>query len=342
MHFSSHRHFLFPSDGIFPPRVPVTLHVTAHLVSLVGRVPVEAAVRTLRVVEQDGTFDRCSHLLQAGKRPSMKELVLDGIVDALGHRVVLRVATLGHAWRNVIQSQLLYVLRAGVLGAAVGVVDERVGKAFGQCGHGSPQCLYAVFSLKRRGHAAAQDTFAVGIHDERQEAETVAQTGPLVLYRHIGYVTDPYLVGACRDHVLHEVRIGRQVVPRVGRSGSPEALHHIKPALMQDASENVSTHAVLLAETGLVHAPELVGSDSRVLSPDLTHELDNELLYRKLAEQEAVVALVKGLPCHTGQRTKLTHRVPGLPFVQPSDCPVTAFFRISMPNISSATSTIVS
>lgn len=74
----------------------------------------------------------------------------------------------------------------------------------------------------------------------------------------------------------------------------------------------------------------------------LTHELDDKLLYRKLAEQEAVVALVKGLPCHTGQRTKLTHRVPGLPFVQPSDCPVTAFFRISMPNNSSATSTIVS
>ncbi len=190
--------------------MPVPFHLATHLVSLVGRVPVEAAVRTLRVVEQDGTFDRCSHLLQAGKRPSMKELVLDGIVDALGRRVVLRVATLGHAWRNVNQSQLLYVLRAGVLGAAVGVVDE------------------------------------------------------------------------------------------------------------------------------------LVGSDSRVLSPDLTHELDDKLLYRKLAEQEAVVALVKGLPCHTGQRTKLTHRVPGLPFVQPSDCPVTAFFRISMPNISSATSTIVS
>ena len=174
----------------------MTLHVAAHLVSLVGRVPVEAAVRTLRVVEQNGPFNRFDHLLQAGKCPSMKEFVLDRVVDAFGHSVVLRVATLGHAWRNVVQSQLLYVLRAGVLGAAVGVVDERVGKAFGQRGNGSPQCFYTVFSLKCRGNATAQDSFAVGIHDERQEAEAVAQTGCLVLYRHIGYVADPYLVGA--------------------------------------------------------------------------------------------------------------------------------------------------
>ena len=114
----------------------MTLHVTAHPVGLVGRVPVEAAVWTLRVVEQDSPFNRRDHLLQAGKRPSVKEFVLDGIVDALGHRVVLRVTVLGHAWRNVIQPQLLYVFRAGVLGTAVGVVDEGVGKAFGQRGYG--------------------------------------------------------------------------------------------------------------------------------------------------------------------------------------------------------------
>ena len=319
----------------------MTLHVTAHLVSLVGRVPVEAAVRALRVVEQDSPFNRRDHLLQAGKRPSVKEFVLDGIVDALGHRVVLRVTVLGHAWRNVVQPQLPYVLRAGVLGAAVGVVDERVGKAFGQRGHGSLQSFYTVSSLKRRGHATAQNPFAIGVHNERQEAETVAQTGRLVLYRHIGYVTDPYLVGACRDHVLHEVRIGRQVVSRVGRAGGPEALHNVEPTLMQDAPEHVPAHTVILAETGLVHAPELVGTDSRVLLPDLAHELNHKLLYRKPAEQEVVVALVKGLSCNTGQRTELFYWISLFP-VQPFDRPVSAFFRISMSNISSATSIIVS
>ena len=110
---------------------------------------------------------------------------------------------------------------------------------------------------------------------------------------------------------------------------------------MQNTSEHVSTHAVLLAETGLVHAPELVGTDSRVLFPDLTNELDNELLYRKPAEQEVVIALVKGLSCNTGQRTELFYWI--LLFsVQPFDRPVSAFFRISMSNISSATSIIVS
>ena len=319
----------------------MTLYVTAHPVRLVGRVPVKAAVWTLRVVEQDCTFNCFSHLLQAGKRPSMKEFVLDRIVDALGHRVVLRVATLGHAWRNAIRPQLLYVFRAGVLGTAVGVVDERVGKAFRQRGHGSLQSFYTVSSLKRRGHATAQDTLAVGIHDERQEAEAVAQTGRLVLYRHIGYVTDPYLVGARRDHVLHEVRVGRQVVPRVGRASSPEALHHIKSTLMEDATEHVASYTVLLAETVLVHAPELVGTDSRVFFPDLTNELNHKLLYRKPAEQEVVVALVKGLSCNTGQRTELFYWISLFP-VQPFDRPVSAFFRISMSNISSATSIIVS
>ena len=124
------------SDGIFTPRAPMPLHISAHLVRLIGRVPVEAAVRTLRVVEQDSTFNRFGHLLQAGKRQSVKEFVLDSIVDAFGHCIVFRVAALGHAWRNVVQPQLFYVLRAGVLGTAVGVVDEGVGKAFGQRGHG--------------------------------------------------------------------------------------------------------------------------------------------------------------------------------------------------------------
>ena len=341
MCFSSYRCFLFSSDGIFTPRAPMPLHISPHLVRLIGRVPVNAAVRTFRIIEPNGLFDRFDYLLQAGKRLSVKEFVLDSIVDAFGHCIVFRVAALGHAWRNVVQSQLFYVLRAGVLGTAVGVVDEGVGKAFGQRGYGFLQSFYAVFSFKRRSHTTAQDPFAVGIHDKCQEAEAVAKSGRLVFYRHIGYVTDPYLVGTYSDHVLHKVRIGRQGMPRVGRAWGTKSLHNVQSALVKDTAEHVASHTVLFTETGLVHAPEFVGTDSRVLLPDLAHELDNKPLHRESAEQKVVIALVKGLSCDTGQRAELFHWIP-LFSAQPFDCPVSAFFRISMPNISSATSIIVS
>ena len=220
------------------------LHISPHLVRLIGRVPVNAAVRTFRVIEPNGLFDRFDYLLQASKRLSVKEFVLDSIVDAFGHCIVFRVAALGHAWRNVVQSQMFYVLRAGVLGTAVGVVDEGVGKAFGQRGYGFLQSYYAVFSFKRRSHTTAQDAFAVGIHDKCQEAEAVAKSGRLVFYRHIGYVTDPYLVGTYREGsrssqgsdrsagyaesrscVGHEVAAQRSARAREGYSGTRRVPH---------------------------------------------------------------------------------------------------------------------
>ena len=111
---------------------------------------------------------------------------------------------------------------------------------------------------------------------------------------------------------------------------------------MQDTAEHVTPHTALIVETVSVHVPELVGPDFWILLPDLKDELDNKLFYRKLAEQRFLVILVKGLSCNTGQRTKFRYRVTLCPFVQPFDCPASAFFLISMLNISSATSIIVS
>ena len=67
------------------------LHISAHLVRLIGRVPVNAAVRTFRVIEPNGLFDCFDYLLQASKCLSVKEFVFDSIVDALGHCIVFRV-----------------------------------------------------------------------------------------------------------------------------------------------------------------------------------------------------------------------------------------------------------
>ena len=113
---SSYRknHFFF--DGVFTPGMPVALHFALHLMSLVGRVPVNAAVRPLRVVELHRIAQSFRHLPQAGEGLAMQQLVLDGAVDTLGHSVVLRIAVLGHAGDDIVGFQHVDVCRAGVLG----------------------------------------------------------------------------------------------------------------------------------------------------------------------------------------------------------------------------------
>ena len=67
-------------------------------------------------------------------------------------------------------------------------------------------------------------------------------------------------------------------MPRVGRAWGTKSLHNVQSALVKDTAEHVASHTVLFTETGLVHAPQFVGTDSRALLPDLAHELDNKPL----------------------------------------------------------------
>ena len=67
--FRSYRNLLLPSDGFLPPGMPVPLHLAAHPVRLVRRVPVEAAVRALAVVELHGLAHTVSHLPDTGAKP---------------------------------------------------------------------------------------------------------------------------------------------------------------------------------------------------------------------------------------------------------------------------------
>ena len=239
--------------------------------------------------------------------------------------------------------QNLNIIGTGILRAAVGVVDEGLIEAFGQRGNGYCKRLDAVCGLKGRRHAPAQDTLAVGVHDDGQEAECVAQTGRGVFHLDVGDVADPYLVGPRGNYALDEVGVGRQVVAGVRGADRPQPSPQIEPALVHDAAERVAPHTVFIGEPPLVHPPQFVRAYLRVFLPRLKHELNHELLQCKALEQSVLVPLVKGLSCHTGQRTKAIDGIPPhFVFVQPFDCPVPAFFRISMLNISSATSIIVS
>ena len=189
------------------------------------------------------------------------------------------------------------------------MVYESFVKAFGQRGYGHLEDLDAVGGLEGRCHAPAQDTLAVGVHDDGQEAESVAQASRGVFYRDVGYVTDPYLVGPCGNYALDEVRVGRQVVARVRCAGRTPDILDVQSTLMHDAAEGVASNAVLLAEAALVHPPQFIHAHHRILLPYFKNILDNKLFQCQSAEQQVVVLLVKGLSCHTSQCTKLTHSV---------------------------------
>jgi len=321
----------------------VTLHFSLHPVGLVGSMPVNAAVGAFRVVEQDCSIYCSCYLPEAGKRLSVKQFVLDGVVDTLSHRIVLRVTAFGHAGSDMTACEQADVIGTGILTATVGVVDERCVKVVRKRTYGHLQRLDAVSSLKRRSDIPAHNALAIGIHDDCQETEAIAQTGYRVLYRNIGDVADPNLVGAGWYHILHEVRIRRQVVAGVRCARCTLTVTDVQPTLVQDAAEHVATDAVLVIEAAFIYTPQIVGSHLRVLSPDFAHELHHKLLYRQTAEQQVVITFVEGLSCHTGQCTEIGDGImPHLVFVKPFDCPVPAFFRISILNISSATSIIVS
>ena len=191
----------------------MTLHLSLHLMSLIGRVPVDATVWTLRVVEQDSSLYCFCYLTQNSKRLPVQQLILYGTVDTLGHRIVLRVATLSHAGSDMAACEYLDIVGTGILAATVGVVYQRLIKTLRQRAYGHPQCLETIDSLQRGGYIPAHNALAVGIHDNCQEAEAVAQTGRRVLDRNIRDIADPYLIGAHRYHVLHEVGVCRQAMP---------------------------------------------------------------------------------------------------------------------------------
>ena len=293
----------FFSDGIFTPGMPVTLHFALHLMRLVRRVPVQAAVRPLRVVELHRYAQSFCHLLQAGEGFSVQQLVLDCAVDALGNRVVLRIAVLGHAGDDVVGFQHVDVGCAGILRATVGVVDQGVREAFGEGLDSHLQSLDAIGRLKGRGNAPAEDPLAVGIHDDGEEHEKVALGRGGVFDFDIGDVADPYMVGPQGDNALDEIRVGRQVVAGVRRAGRPRAAAQVQPPLVKDAAERVAPHAVFVGEATLVHPPQFVRAYLRVFLPDTKHELNHKLLQSEALEQSVLVPLVKGLSCHTGQCT---------------------------------------
>ena len=119
----------------------MTLHLSLHLVGLVRRVPVNAAVGAFSVVEQDYSLYCLCYLSEAGKRLSVRQFVLDSTVDALSHRIVFRVAVLGHAGGDMAACEQVDIIGTGILAATVGMVNEHLVKVVRKRTYGHPQCL---------------------------------------------------------------------------------------------------------------------------------------------------------------------------------------------------------
>lgn len=131
-------------------------------------------------------------------------------------------------------------------------------------------------------------------------------------------------------------------MPRVGCPSSPYSSHEIQSFFVQYATEHVPSDTIFLAETFLLDTPEFVSSYERILFPDFQNKVNDKHLYCEFSKQDVVITFIKGLSADTSQCTESVHWIL-LPFsMQPFDCPVSAFFRISISNISSATSIIVS
>ena len=193
--------------------MPVPFQFALHAVCLVGRMPVEAAVRALAVVEADGIAHGLCDLADGGEGHAVQQLVLHGAVDAFGLGVVLRVPVFGHAGSDVVVQQFPDIVPADVLDAPVGVMDDGPAEAVGERGHGHPQHPEGVLRLQRRRYAPARYALAVGIHDHGQEAEPVSRRLVMILYGDVGYAADPYLVGAHGYDVPDEVGVCWQSVP---------------------------------------------------------------------------------------------------------------------------------
>ena len=297
--YSSCGHIL---DGFFPVADPFFLYLARTECCLGRRLPVQAHVRTLVVVEVDGGLDCLAYLLDGGEGQTPQQFVLDGVVHALGHSVVLGIAALGHADADVVGLQQVRVGVAGVLDAAVGVVNEILGGLTVKALERHLQGLNGELGFQRLAHTPADNLLRVVVCHDGEVAEVVLARLGVEADDHVGDVAHPQLVGTQGDEHLYQVRVQRQVVVGVRRTDAALALAHLQIVLVYDVVEAVVAHRVLIAELLAVHTPEFAAANARITDTGAIDKLNDEGFLGKLA-QRALAVLVVGLGGHTKQLT---------------------------------------
>ena len=290
-------------DGFFPVAGPLFPQFPRTECCLSRCFPVEAHVRALVVVEVDSHLQRLPDFLYGAKGHVLEQLVLDDAVDALGHGVVLGVSALGHADPDAVCLEDACIGIAGILYAAVGVMDQVRGRIAFKAAQGHLQGFDGKPGLKRLADAPAYNLLGVVVGDKRKVAEGVFVRLAIGTDGHIGDVAHPQLVGAYRDEFPDQVGVQGKVVAGVCRPGAAAPPADLEAVLVYDVVEAVVAHAVFFAERGTVHTPQLAAADAAVLLTDAPDILHTERLLGKLAHG-CVAMLVVGLGRHTKQPTQ--------------------------------------
>ena len=146
--------------------------------------------------------------------PEVDLLGLQGPDEALGCRIVVGVAFVGHADPEAVCKQLLHVVVGGILDPAIRVVDDPCRGSAKRQGH--PEGLQAQGRVDAARQGMAHDPAGKEIQDDRQ-IHKAAQDG------NVGDVGHPELVGARDQQVLREVGIDPMGMLAVG-GADPAAL----------------------------------------------------------------------------------------------------------------------
>ena len=166
----------------------------------------------------------------------------------------------------------------------------------------------------------------------------------IVQHFDIGNIGHPNPVGTLGNDCPYAIGIGGHIMPRIrsaGYFGLPPA--QFQTALLHETQKMVSAQWMLITELFRIHHMEFLAANARVNGADALCIVQCHLFTQQKVLKKLFIMPIVGLLCSTKQRAYFDHCQSELmPRFEPTYCLVPAFFRISIPNIYSATSTIVS
>ena len=213
---------------------------------------------TFVIVEGYSLFHSPSYFAYRAEFYVPEQLVLDGVVLALSHCVVLGVAALSHADPNACTDKQRCVCCTDVLDTSVRVVDE-VDDFFGiKCFQSLHKAFHAAPGLHRLAYIPADDFLCVAVCHHREIAEGIASVW--VPNRYIRDIRHPQLVLAYGDELLHQIWICGQPVSGVRSAWMPPWNPHVQTIAGDDGLHLVPAYHILVVgtETLTIHVMQLL------------------------------------------------------------------------------------
>lgn len=313
--------------SVFFPKIPArnltAIYIHRFLVAY-------AHVRPDVVVEVYFTPDLLQGFLIAPEHGQViYPLVFEYAVHALGHGIVRGIVALRHANADMMLHEDADILLAGVLHAAVGVVNRAAEVAAPCCLHSHLQRLGCVFRLQCLGQAPAQHSVGVAVGHQ-------VQVEHIVLYPYIGNVGIPDVVGIqggeadCQVGILEVHVVGVRRMPRL-------LLRQHQLVTTQQIQERVASSNELTPKFLRQQHVQLHTAKARSLHAIPLHILDDYLYPLHLSVQHLAL-LVVPLPTLVKQSAKRLHTLLRKLLAERIYRLTPSFFNIEMPSSRSAIS----